>query len=539
MQLAPKPTPAHGGSPRRPALWADVALTLALVTLAALVLNAGLFWLIMRQVQQDGRVAMAEQLTSYVAMALESEARSSPDDPHYRQVLGRFEVDDLDVTELYLVDQGLQPLATVRGKPPRALDVGFRKAFFSRKHHVGIEDRLSARPLAVVTWPVSPVGPPVAALRVVMPLSGGSLLESRPVFLLVYLLSTGLVITLAGYVLLRRRLVVPIQKLRLGTAQIAAGDFDHRVEVDASAELVALTESLNYLAGSLQAYRQRTGEQVDHLEEANRALAQAQEDLIRSARLASVGQLAAGIAHEVGNPLAAVVGYVDLLQTECSSTPHQCSELTGDLLQRTVRELERIHHILRDLIDYARPSHDGQGESLVERTLRETLSTLGYQPSFRDLEVSIELEPELPPVAIQPGKLHQVLVNLLLNASDAMQGQGTLEIRAHRADGRVVLSVHDDGPGLSPEVMQHLFEPFFTTKPPGSGVGLGLATSQSIVQSIGGELRASNHPSGGAVFELTLPSALVAAGSSPPGSHREQAPPKGSPRSQGSGKLPS
>ena len=532
-----EPAPISKPAARRPALWADVALTLALVTLAALVLNAGLFWLIMRQVQQDGRVAMAEQLTSYVAMALESEARASPDAPRYRQVLGRFEVEDLDVVELYLVDQGLQPLASIRGKPPRTLDVGFRTAFFSRKPHVGIEDRLSARPLAVVTWPVSPVGPPVAALRVVMPLSGGSLLESRPLFLLVYLLSTGLVITLAGYVLLRRRLVVPIQQLRLGTAQIAAGDFEHRVDVDASAEVVALTESLNYLAASLQSYRQRTNEQVEHLEEANRALAQAQEDLIRTARLASVGQLAAGIAHEVGNPLAAVVGYVDLLQAEWASGGEGSADLAEDLLERTGRELERIDLILRDLIDYARPSQEGQGEATVEHTLRETLSTLGYQPGFRDLEVESLLEPDLPMVAIQPGKLHQVLVNLLLNASDAMQGTGRLEIQAQREGDLVVLRVHDDGPGLSDQVMEHLFEPFFTTKPPGSGVGLGLATSQSIVQSIGGKLRAANHPSGGAVFELSLPCARWASSAASPRGRSDRAASQGSPPDDGEGTL--
>jgi two-component system NtrC family sensor kinase len=497
--LAPKRTG------KRPALWADVALTLALVTLAALVLNAGLFWLIMRQSQQDGRVAMAEQLASYLAVALESEARANPDEPRFRQVLARFELQDVELRELYVVNQGLEVMASVKGKPPRTLDVGFRTAFFSRKPHLGIEDRLSARPLVVITQPVSPVGPPVAALRVAMPLTGGSPLDSRLLFLVVYVLSTGLVITLAGYVLLRRRLVVPIQQLRQGTARIAAGEFGHRVEVDAAAELVALTESLNYLAASLQSYQRHTGEQVERLEQANQALAQAQEDLIRSARLASVGQLAAGIAHEVGNPLAAVVGYVDLLRQEHDSSQLSTGGMGQDLLERTARELDRIHHILRDLIDYARPSSDTQGLSTVRATLDETLSTLGYQPGFRALELVLGIDDELPAVAIQPGKLHQVLVNLLLNAVDAMEGQGRLEISARCVGRAVKVQVRDTGPGLAPEIMEKLFEPFFTTKPPGSGVGLGLATSQSIVRGVGGEIRAANHPEGGAVFELSLP----------------------------------
>lgn len=493
----------RGGS--RPALWADVALTLALIVLAAVVLDAGLFWLVVRQAQQEGRVAMAEQLASYISVALESEVRANPEDPHYKQVLGRFEVRDLDVVELYLVDQGLTTLASVRGKPPRTLDLGFRTAFFSRRAHTGVRNRLGPSPRAVVTQPVAPVGPPVAALRVVMPLGGSSLLESQPGFLLGYILFTGLLITVAGYVLLRRRLVVPIQELRSGTARIAAGDFEHRVQVDAAAELVALTESLNYLAASLQSFRQRTNDQVQRLEEANHALAQAQEDLIRSARLASVGQLAAGIAHEVGNPLAAVVGYVELLKGELERQEEREPAMAHDLLARSSRELERIHQILRDLIDYARPSREEHGQAELALVLRDSLATLGYQPGFRDVEVDIELAEALPLIAVPAGKLQQVLVNLLLNAADAMAGRGTVHVSARGADGGVLLVVRDTGPGLCDEALEHLFEPFFTTKPPGAGVGLGLATSQSIIERVGGSIGAHNHEGGGAVFELHLP----------------------------------
>jgi len=482
-----------------------VALTLALVTLAALVLNAGLFWMLMRHSQQQDRIAIAEQLASYVAAALEAEVAANPGEPHYRRTLGRFELKELDVVELYVVDQSLSSLASLRGKPPRTLDPGFRASFFARETDVRIEGRLSATPRVVVTWPVAPVGPVVASLRLVLPLSGSSVLESSPGFLLIYVLFTGLVITLAGYFLLRRRLVVPIQQLRDGTERIASGDFDHRVEVDAAAELVALTESLNHLAASLGSYRLHTTEQVERLEETNQALAQAQEDLIRSARLASVGQLAAGIAHEVGNPLAAVVGYVELLREEVQQASPGDPELLRDLLQRTGRELERIHGIIRELLDYARPSTDTRGQAVVAEILRDTLETLSYQPNFREVEVQLELQPRLPTVGIPPDRLHQVLVNLLLNAADAMVGRGEIKISARQRDGDVLLQVRDSGPGIPPAVKERFFEPFFTTKPPGSGVGLGLATSQSIVQAVGGEISAENHARGGAVLSVRLP----------------------------------
>jgi len=493
---------------RRPALWVDVALTLALITLVAVVLDAGLFWLGLRRAMQEERISTAEQVASWVAAALEAEARVNPAEPRYRQALAHFKEQELGVTELYVVSPSLNALATWRGEPPLTLDAGFRTAFFKREPHVAVEGRLSTQPRVEVTWPIAPVGPVVAALRIVLPLGGGSLLASRSGFLLVYVTFTGAVIAGSGYVLLRRRLVVPIEQLRLGTARIASGDFAHRVEIDAAAELVALTESLNHLASSLHTYRKNTQEQVERLEEANQALAQAQDELVRSARLASVGQLAAGIAHEVGNPLAAVVGYIDLLQGECRDDERL---LVRELLDRTSRELGRIHHILRELIDYARPSGEERGDALVDMVLRDTLATVGYQPIFRGVQVDVELPAELPSVAIRPGRLHQILVNLLLNAAEAMEGAGRLEVRAWTEGAEVTVSVRDSGPGLTPEAVEHLFEPFFTTKSGGRGVGLGLATSLALVERVGGRLTGENHPGGGARFLVVLPATPLGA----------------------------
>ncbi len=477
-----------------------MALTLALITLATLVLNAGLAWLLVRQVQHDDRIAVAEQLASYLAAALENEASQHPAEPRYGQVLSGFRDPELDILELYVTDVSMSPLTTVRGKPPRTLDAGFREAFFGRQPHLAVRGRFSSSAHVEVTWPVAPVGPVIAALRLAMPLQGSSLLESQSGFLLGYTLFTGIIITLAGYVLLRRRLVVPVQILRAGTARIAAGDFEHRVSIDAAAELVALTDSLNDLARSLGGYRARTHEQVRSLEEANQALALAQKSLIRSAKLASVGQLAAGIAHEVGNPLAAVMGYVDLLQQERAD-----SALSADLVQRCARELERIHDIISELLDFARPSANSAALAQAEEVLQGALETLRFQPLFRDVQVVLRLEEDLPAVAIESDKLHQVAVNLLLNAVDAMEGRGEVRIEAsHREDG-VRIVVRDQGPGFGLEVEAQLFEPFFSSKPPGKGMGLGLATSQAIIEGCGGSIRAANHPEGGAVFTIELP----------------------------------
>ena len=229
--------------------------------------------------------------------------------------------------------------------------------------------------------------------------------------------------------------------------------------------------------------------------------------------MATVGRLAAGVAHEVGNPLASVIGFVELLEAEHDE------QLAADLLPRIRNELDRINRIIRDLLNYARPT----GQTLEEIEAVEPLESVRLldvlenaatlvtaQKRFADVLFDVDLPEQVPDVDVHPGRLQQVILNLFVNAAEAMEGEGTIHV-ALAADpqasrqGLLTIEVRDDGPGVDPRAGSNIFEPFFTTKDVGAGTGLGLAVSLRLVERMGGQLRHVRDASGGACFRLSLP----------------------------------
>jgi signal transduction histidine kinase len=255
-------------------------------------------------------------------------------------------------------------------------------------------------------------------------------------------------------------------------------------------------------AAALEEERARLAAKVEELSRANRELADAREASLRSERLAVVGRLASGVAHEVGNPLGAVAGYADLALARLrAGAPGEAADLVG----RIGDEAARIDRIVRDLLDFARPAPLALAPVAVADVVELAARLARMQPRFKGVVVERELPPDLPPIRADEGRLAQVLLNLLLNAGDAMAGAGAVRIAA-RADGEEVeLAVADGGPGIPEGDLPRVFDPFFTTKPPGSGTGLGLSVSHGIVESLGGTIAAANAPGGGAVFRVRLP----------------------------------
>jgi signal transduction histidine kinase len=403
---------------------------------------------------------------------------------------------------LWIVDVEGEPWVAMLGQPPGQSDPGLNAALALERDHVQV-GRQDKRRSVRVTLPLRQQHELVGALRVGFLLEGQGAVSPGLGLVLTFTLGSATLVGLFGYTLLRRRLIQPVQALQEVTQRIAGGEFGVTSSVDASTELADLAGALNVLSLSLASYRQRTRAQVHSLESANTELKQVQEELIRSAKLASVGRLAAGIAHEVGNPLTAVLGYTELLAAGVGDP-----ELEADLLQRTRKEVDRIHGIIRDLLDYARP-HTGQRvDTSVADLLTEAAHTVQLLPAFREIQVRVSLAPELPLLHVEQGKLHQVLVNLLINSADAMAGQsGVIELSARVDQGHVVLACVDDGPGIPASVLPKVFEPFFTTKEAGKGTGLGLALCQRMVESQGGWIRARNGAGGGAVIEMGVPPA--------------------------------
>ncbi len=484
-------------SARPSGLWAEIALALALITLATILLNAGVFWLVAEQGEVDRRTNLA----LYTARSLRADLEIVEEgNAAWKRPLARLTRVGFPADELWVVSPTLEPLAQVRGEPPRTPDIGLRTALYGREEHVEVEgDPVSGRSV-VVTEPVIRGGRVIGAVRLVMPWGRTGPWGGRLGFLLGYTLLSGTFIAAFGYVLFKRRLVTPVLALQQATERIAGGEFGHTMDLASARELVDLSVALNAMSSSLQQYRGSTAEQLRSLEDANDQLRQVQEELIRSEKLASVGRLAAGIAHEVGNPLSAVLGYVSLLESGL-----QDPQLERDLMGRTTNELERIQRIIRELLDYARPG-TGMAVAIAPiQLLEDAADTVRPQSAFRGVTIEVSPAEELPTVQVEPDKVHQVLVNLLLNAAHALEGDGTVILWAAAESEEVVFGCRDDGPGFQPEDLGQVFDPFFTTKPPGQGTGLGLATSQRIVVGLGGWIRAQNHPNGGAEITFSLP----------------------------------
>jgi two-component system NtrC family sensor kinase len=313
---------------------------------------------------------------------------------------------------------------------------------------------------------------------------------------------------LAAYFLLTRLIVQPLDTIGRAAERVAGGSRRFELPVRGPAELSALARSLHTMTQRLLDNEDRLRRQIDEVERATRELEQAQQRLIRSERLASVGRLAAGLAHEIGNPIAAMIGMEELLLAGGLSDREQ-----QDFLQRMRKETDRINRILSDLLAFARPSAQrGEGPSEpgdVAQAVQDVAALVAPQKSMAEVALGIETDPKLPLVTLSREHLVQVLLNLLLNAADACQGGGRILITARASSDGVALSVEDDGPGVAPDVRERLFEPFVTTKEVGQGTGLGLAVCRGLVEAAGGTIALDPDTTSGARFLIELPAAGI------------------------------
>jgi signal transduction histidine kinase len=270
-----------------------------------------------------------------------------------------------------------------------------------------------------------------------------------------------------------------------------------------------LSASMLAVYGSAVYRRRRLSEIADERAKnaALSALAIAQHRQAQAERMALVGRLAAGVAHEVNNPLVYVMSNVEYLRTSLVNGEAGNPEETRKLLQETWDGLERIAHIVLDLKTFAR--EDTQAlESCNLHELTADAMRLAAMRFSKDTQLVVDVPADLPPVRVNRRKLTQALLNLLVNACDALEegkvAAAAVRLAAWREAEAMVLVVEDNGPGVEAKVLKRLFEPFFTTKPPGKGTGLGLSLSREYVESFGGTLTAENRPEGGARFVIRL-----------------------------------
>ncbi|HEY6557074.1 MAG TPA: ATP-binding protein [Polyangiaceae bacterium] len=314
-----------------------------------------------------------------------------------------------------------------------------------------------------------------------------------------------LVLLVMSYFALTRLIVRPLDALSRAAERVASGA--RRLEVPRSGvrELAELGNSLKTMTERLLAEEESLRKKIAEVERTTRSLEETQQRLVRSERLASVGRLSAGLAHEIGNPIAAIIGLLDLLLAG-GLEPHE----ERDFLSRMRRETERINRILRDLLQFARPSASDAAASVpgdVSAAVHDTVALVAPQRVARQVEIITQIAPQLPLVALSHEHLVQVLLNLLLNAADACEAGGIIRVHAERVEASLRLSVMDTGPGVDPAIQARLFEPFVTTKETGKGTGLGLAVCRGLVEAAGGTIQLQPTHGRGACFVIDLPPA--------------------------------
>jgi signal transduction histidine kinase len=241
---------------------------------------------------------------------------------------------------------------------------------------------------------------------------------------------------------------------------------------------------------------------IQALEESNQALLRTQRELIASEKLASLGKLSAGVAHEIGNPLSAIRGYVEVLKKGYTLPDKESTEFLNSI----EKEIERIDRIIRTLLDYSRPKGFELKRVDVNDTIRDAAEIVKTQGLLKDIDLKLELSTGLSPIEVDPHQLSQVFINLILNAKDAIVQDGTIIISSYEPDEGIEVAVKDNGTGIPKEIIDRIFDPFFTTKEPGKGTGLGLSVSQRIVNFFGGRISIESEAGKGSVFKITFPS---------------------------------
>jgi len=266
----------------------------------------------------------------------------------------------------------------------------------------------------------------------------------------------------------------------------------------------AIVTAQRQLASLNEDLERRVQQRAEELAEANEELRQAQQQIIQSEKLAAIGQLAAGVAHEINNPVGVILGFSQLLQRRI---PPDDPMLEG--LVAIERESLRCKQIVQNLLDFARMGEPRLLKVNLNQTLDTTCRLLKYQLSKSEVELVKNYAPALPKIMADPQQMQQVFVNIILNAYQSMPQGGRLEIKTRAQNNKVVVTFSDEGRGIPSEHLHRIFEPFFTTKTAGEGTGLGLSVSYGIVERHGGHIEVESELNKGSTFTVHLPISLA------------------------------
>ncbi len=295
--------------------------------------------------------------------------------------------------------------------------------------------------------------------------------------------------------LLVSRVTEPLRLLRDSAEAVGRGDFSRRIDIHSKDELGELAAVFNQMTGNLQ-------KSLAQLEKTVEILRATQAQLSHSEKLSAVGEFVAGVAHELNNPLTALIGYSELLQMG------SVNEEQRDSLQRISSSAERCHKIVQSLLSFARQHPPERKLASVNTLVDGVIEILIYELRTNNIRVEKNLSPTLPRLLLDPHQVQQVFLNIVNNARQAIEAHrasGLIRITTIATGQKVRIIFEDDGPGISEENLAKIFNPFFTTKPVGKGTGLGLSLSYGIIQEHGGTITAASKPGVGTTFVIELP----------------------------------
>ncbi len=339
-------------------------------------------------------------------------------------------------------------------------------------------------------------------------------------------LSLGFILLAAILVglLVKRVIYQPLTDLGDGAARLAAGDLEQKIPVRSDDELGQLAQSFNSMTDALRKSRaelEEWGHTLEHkVEEASRELHVAQAEAARGEKLASVGLLAAGIAHELNNPLTGVLTFSHLVRKQLPEGSPEAEDL--DLV---IQETKRCATIIRRLLDFAREKTPEKKFSDLNRLINETVQLIGQSAQVADITIETDLDPDLPTAWIDEDLIRQVIMNMLVNAEHAIGTNGTISVRTRLRTDRAgadpnsgptpmaEIVISDTGCGIPEDDLQKIFDPFFTTKGVGKGTGLGLSVSHGTIEAHGGLIEVESKVGEGTTFSVYLPLG---------GSHKEE-----------------
>lgn len=302
--------------------------------------------------------------------------------------------------------------------------------------------------------------------------------------------------------------LVPISLLAKGMEEVASGNLDYAVKINTKDEFGELAKAFNAMTTDISKAKKELTEWGNTLEkkveEKTEEIRKAQSQLIQSEKLASLGRMAAGVAHEINSPLTGIVTFSHLLLNKFP----EGSEEKEDI-KVIIEQANRCSSIIRGLLGFARAASVEKSQVSVNDVVQSSLGMVRHKADFFKIQMALKLEESLAPVMATASQLQQVFLNIIINATDAMDGVGRLAVTTRRViqDGKPFVEIEftDTGHGISEENLPRIFEPFFTTKPVGKGTGLGLAVSHGIIEDHGGSIIVKSSAGVGTSFFIRLP----------------------------------